>query len=57
MDRRFLFVNPYAISVKNKPGDDSNEALLARRLEDARDGELVFAPHNIGYCCLGLIFV
>lgn len=48
MHRSFFFVNPYVTSVKNKPGDDSHEALLARRLEDAKSGELVFAPCNIG---------
>ncbi|KAF7116036.1 hypothetical protein RHSIM_RhsimUnG0040200 [Rhododendron simsii] len=48
MHRSFLFVNPYVTSVKNKPGDDSDEALLACRLEDAKSGELVFAPCNIG---------
>ncbi|KAF7154216.1 hypothetical protein RHSIM_Rhsim01G0018800 [Rhododendron simsii] len=48
MHRSFFFVNPYVTSVKNKPGDDSHEALLARRLEDAKSGELVFAPFNIG---------
>ncbi|KAG5554513.1 hypothetical protein RHGRI_012157 [Rhododendron griersonianum] len=48
MHRSFFFVNPYVTSVKNKPGDDSLEALLARRLEDAKSGELVFAPCNIG---------
>lgn len=45
----FLFVNPYTIGAKCKPGDNANATLLARRLEDAKPGELVVAPCNIGF--------
>lgn len=44
----FLFVNPYIIGAKYKPSDNANATLLARRLEDAKPGELVVAPCNIG---------
>ena len=50
MCENFLFVNPYIMCGTNKRGvgDEANEALLARRLQDASLGGLIVAPCNIG---------
>lgn len=49
MHRSFLFVNPCGISAINDEDDVFKKGeFLARRLEDAKPGQLVFAPCNIG---------
>ena len=49
LEKRFVFVNPCSISGKTKAGEGSKASLLARRIEDAKTGELLFIPYNPGY--------
>ncbi|KAH7842211.1 hypothetical protein Vadar_002704 [Vaccinium darrowii] len=49
LDSRFLFVDPSIVSGKFKSGEFSKPPLFARRLRDAKAGQLVFVPYNIGF--------
>ncbi|KAI8523445.1 hypothetical protein RHMOL_Rhmol13G0074100 [Rhododendron molle] len=48
MDTRFAFFNPCGLSEHYKDGDISKSGMLARRLEDVKNNQLLLVPLNTG---------